>query len=64
MTERDGRSTSLVVELRPGERLTLSGPAVVDLEAKSGQIARVRVSAARDVKIEKQPQRPAGACQA
>ena len=51
---RDERS-SLVVELRPGDRIVLSGAATVELEAKSGQLARLRVSAPRNVKIEKQP---------
>lgn len=48
-------STNLIVDVRPGERLSISSGSEVSIELvkKSGQLARLRVSAPRDVKIER-----------
>lgn len=53
------RLSSLIIDVRPGERLALSDVVTVELAQKSGQLARLRVTAPRDVKIEKQPRRDA-----
>lgn len=54
--------SSLIVDVRPGERLALSGQATVELVHKSGQLVRLRVTAARDVQITKDhPQKDANA---
>lgn len=56
------RRTSLVVDVRPGERLAVGGGKVtVELVQKSGQLARLRVTAPSDVKIERQAVRDGGA---
>lgn len=55
--------TSLVVELRAGEALKISGPATVTLLEKSGQRARLNVQADEGVVIER-PNRRSGAEQA
>ena len=47
------RMSTLIIEVRPGERLALSGAATVELMHKSGQLARLRVSAPPHVAIEK-----------
>lgn len=47
--------SSLIIDVRPGERLALSDAVTVELVQKSGQLARLRVTAPREVKIEKQP---------
>ena len=47
------QSPGLVIDLRQGECLSLSGVATVELLHKSGQAARLRVVAPRDVRIEK-----------
>lgn len=45
----------LVLDMRPGESLNLDGARIrVELMHKSGQIARLRVVAPDDVKIEKE----------
>ncbi len=44
--------TALIVDVRPGEQLSLAG-VTVELLSKSGQLARLRVTAPRDVRIEK-----------
>lgn len=48
-------TSSLTIDVRPGESLRISSGAEVSIELlqKSGQLARLRVTAARDVKIEK-----------
>jgi sRNA-binding carbon storage regulator CsrA len=48
--------STLIVDVRPGERLSISAGSEVSIELvkKSGQLARLRVSAPRDVKIERQ----------
>jgi sRNA-binding carbon storage regulator CsrA len=47
--------SSLIVDVRPGERLSISSgeDVSVELVKKSGQLARLRVVASKDVKIEK-----------
>lgn len=52
---------SLILDIKPGERLALTGPGqlatVVELVKKSGQLVRLRVTAPSEVRIEKQAQR-------
>lgn len=52
---REGaRPTSVIVDLRAGESLALHGGVVtVELMHKSGRMARLRVTAPREVPIEK-----------
>lgn len=45
--------SSMIVDVRPGERLAVSGSVTVELLHKSGQLARLRVTAPHDVKISK-----------
>lgn len=52
---------SLIIDVRPGERLALSErdgqpsrPVTVELLRKSGQLVRLRVTAPPDVRIERQ----------
>lgn len=47
--------TSLFVDLGPGERLHVDGPAVIDCIHKSGRLVRLRVQAAPDVRVERKP---------
>lgn len=48
------RPTSVIIDLRAGERLALHGGVVtVELMHKSGRMARLRVTAPREVLIEK-----------
>ena len=47
-------TSSLTVDVRPGEGLTLSSGVAIELIQKSGQLARLRVTAPREVKIEKE----------
>ncbi|MFO0315383.1 MAG: hypothetical protein ACK50S_00645 [bacterium] len=47
------RLPSLSIDLRVGERIDLSGCASVELVRKSGQLARLRVTAPPEVKIER-----------
>jgi sRNA-binding carbon storage regulator CsrA len=49
----DTETSSLVIDVRPGERLVVDGAVTVELVQKSGQLARLRVTAPRDVKIER-----------
>ena len=51
----DGNASSLTIDVRPGESLRFTSGAEVSIELvqKSGQLARLRVTAPRDVKIEK-----------
>lgn len=46
-------TTSLIVDVRPGERLNLSGAASVELVHKSGQLVRLRIIAPIDVTFDK-----------
>lgn len=48
------RRSSLVLDLRPGERLSLAGIVSVELVKKSGQLSRLRVTAPPEVRIEKE----------
>lgn len=49
------QTSSLTIDVRPGESLKISSGSEVSIELiqKSGQLARLRVTAPRDVKIEK-----------
>lgn len=47
--------SQLTIDVRPGEHLLLDGRRiVVELLAKSGKVAKLRVTAPRDVKIERE----------
>ena len=46
-------SSLMTVDLKPGEVLRTSSGVCIKLVHKSGQLARLQVSAPRDVKIEK-----------
>lgn len=50
-----GERSHLIVDVRPGDRVSIaSGHEIsIELVKKSGQLARLRVSAPKDVKIEK-----------
>ena len=49
------KPTSMVVDLKPGERIVLQGGLVtVELVHKSGQLARLRITAPPEVAIKKQ----------
>jgi sRNA-binding carbon storage regulator CsrA len=57
--------SSVIIDVRLGECLALSDVVTVELVQKSGQLARLRVTAPREVKIEKKPCKDAKrACQA
>ena len=47
--------STLTIDVRLGERPAVSGMAIVELVHKSGQVARLRVTAPRDVKIVREP---------
>lgn len=47
--------STLTIDVKLGERLAVSGMAIVELVRKSGQVARLRVTAPRDVKIVREP---------
>lgn len=50
-----GLISQLTIDVRPGEHLLLDGRRiVVELLEKSGKLARLRVTAPRDVKIERE----------
>lgn len=47
--------SQLTIDVRPGEHLLLEGGRIiVELLDKSGKLARLRVTAPRDVKIERE----------
>lgn len=49
-----GERTSMIVEVRPGDVLHVGERAIdVELIQKSGQVARLKVTAPRDVVVEK-----------
>lgn len=51
----NGQST-LIVDIRPGDRLSIAGQEVsIELLKKSGQLARLRVTAPIETKIDKYP---------
>lgn len=53
------KQSGLVLDMRPGECLSLDGARIkVELLHKSGQLARLRVVAPADVKIEKEAAEP------
>lgn len=53
--------SQLTIDVRPGEHLLLDGRRiVVELLDKSGKLARLRVTAPRDVKIEREEALVAG----
>jgi sRNA-binding carbon storage regulator CsrA len=43
--------STLNIDVRLGDRLSFSGMATVELLHKSGQVARLRVTAPRDVRV-------------
>jgi hypothetical protein len=45
--------THQYIDVRPGDSLALSGAASVELVHKSGSAARLKVSAAREIRIER-----------
>jgi hypothetical protein len=45
--------THQFIDVRPGDSLALSGAANVELVHKSGSAARLKVSAAREIRIER-----------
>lgn len=49
----ESKPSSLIIDVRPGECLALSDGVMVELVHKSGQLARLRVIAPREVRIEK-----------
>ena len=51
-------TTSLIVDVVPGERLSISSSESVTIELvqKSGQRARLRITAPRDVEIKRESQ--------
>lgn len=50
-----GKTTSMVVDLKPGECIALQdGLVTVELVHKSGQLARLRITAPPEVAIRKQ----------
>lgn len=52
-------TTRTIWDIRPGEQLMLDGRRIlVELVEKSGKLARLRVTAPRDVKIEREERGP------
>lgn len=48
------KKTSLIIDVRPGDSLSIhDGVVLVELVHKSGQLARLRVTAPREVAIRK-----------
>jgi sRNA-binding carbon storage regulator CsrA len=47
--------STLTIDVKLGERLAVSGMAVVELLHKSGHLVRLRITAPRDVKIVREP---------
>lgn len=47
------RKSTLTIDVRPGEIMDIGGVVQVELVHKSGQAARLRVTAPREVKLEK-----------
>lgn len=47
------QTTSLIVDVRHGEALKISGSASIELVHKSGQLVRLRVTAPLDVVVSK-----------
>lgn len=51
--------SAVIIDVRLGECLALSDDVTVELVQKSGQLARLRIIAPRDMKIEKKPRKDA-----
>lgn len=51
-------TSNLTIDIRPGERLVLAGLVTVELVQKSGRVARLLVSAPREVDIKKESGEP------
>jgi sRNA-binding carbon storage regulator CsrA len=49
----DTKLSSLIIDVRPGECLAMSDGVTVELLHKSGQLCRLRVTAPKDVRIQK-----------
>jgi hypothetical protein len=49
------QTSSFFVDVRAGEQLKVSGPATIELFKKSGQLVRLRITAALDVVASKAP---------
>lgn len=50
-----GDLSKLTIDIRPGDRLSIDGGRIqVDLLEKSGKVARLRVVAPRDMKIQRE----------
>lgn len=47
----------LKIDLRPGEAITI-GDAIITLEAKSGQVARLAVQADKSIPVQRVQQQP------
>lgn len=52
------RQTSVILDLRRGERIAVSGQVFVQLLSKSGNLARLRITAPEDVPIKKEQDGP------
>lgn len=50
--------SSLTIDVRPGERIALAEHVTVELLHKSGQLARLRVTAPRNMRIVKDTPHP------
>lgn len=44
---------TMTVDVRPGDRLELGGAVLVEMVAKSGKVARLRVTAPREIRVRK-----------
>lgn len=51
--------SSLTIDVRQGERVSISSGVTLELLHKSGQLARLRMTAPNDVKIVKEHQKQA-----
>ncbi len=54
----DGTASTLFMDLQPGQTLVVGGDVSVQLVHKTGRVARVRVTAPRNVKIDKKNDEP------
>lgn len=45
---------TMCFDVRPGDRLEIAGAVLVEMVAKSGRVARLRVTAPREVLVRKQ----------
>lgn len=53
----DKAQTSLIVDVRPGDRLIVGSPdaCTIEMVEKSGKIARLRINAPREVEVRRVP---------